>query len=154
MRHVLSGTLIWILLQTSALATTSVDAIIQLNEAPEGVVFEIATARKNALKTALPKIKQQIKRLQARFPELSIAVVSHGNEQFALQKNKKDDNREVHEATRSLVESGVPVHVCGTYAGWRGLVDEDFPEFVNVSATGPAQINDYKAVGYLHVIID
>jgi hypothetical protein len=47
----------------------------------------------------------------------------------------------------------VPVHVCGTYAGWRGLTEEDFPEHINVSASGPAQINDYKSVGYLPIVI-
>ena len=49
--------------------------------------------------------------------------------------------------------SDIPVYVCGTYAGWRGLSDEDFPDYVNVAAAGPAQINDFVALGYSRVLV-
>jgi sulfur relay (sulfurtransferase) complex TusBCD TusD component (DsrE family) len=60
----------------------------------------------------------------------------------------------MHQAVQQLVrEEGVPVHVCGTHAEWRGVTAEQFPEYVDVAAAGPAQINDYRALGYALVVV-
>lgn len=133
---------------------TTVDEILKLKNQPEGVIIEIVTDNPDGLKWALPKAQANIKKLKAHFPELDIAIVTHGRELFALAKDKKKNNQRVHSLTQALKKDGVTLHVCGTYAGWKGLTDEDFPDYVNVSATGPAQINDYKAVGFLHIIIN
>ena len=68
------------------------------------------------------------------------------------------DNRRsrarAHSLARELVDSnGIEVHVCGTHAEWEGKTPEDFPDYVNVSAAGPAQINDYVALGYEVIIL-
>jgi intracellular sulfur oxidation DsrE/DsrF family protein len=128
-----------------------IDEIIKLKEEPAGIVFEIVTGQKDGLEWALPMVKKYIGQLRKRFPELDVAVVSHGREEFALQKDSQ--NKKVHSLTQQLVKEGVPVHVCETYANYKGVSAEDFPEYVNVSTTGPAQINDYVAVGYLLVKI-
>jgi intracellular sulfur oxidation DsrE/DsrF family protein len=60
----------------------------------------------------------------------------------------------VRTTPQQLVKDGVSLHVCGTYAEKHGLHEEDFPEYVNVAAAGPAQINDYIAVGYLRIKIE
>ena len=123
-------------------------------EAPEGVVFEIITADDNGLEWAMPRTRQYIKQLHEKFPQLAIAVVTHGREMFALQNRDIDANQHVHNQVQSLLQDeNVSLHACGTYAGWRGLTREDFPAYVDVTASGPATINDYVALGYVKVII-
>ena len=80
--------------------------------------------------------------------------MTHGREQFALTQKKQASNQAEHQIVKSLTQDEhIPVHVCGTYAGWRGLHPEDFPAYVDVAAAGPAQINDYKSLGYLLLVI-
>ncbi|MCG6886476.1 MAG: DsrE family protein [Proteobacteria bacterium] len=132
----------------------TIKQILSTNSAPEGVVFEIATGDSNGLSWAIPKVQTYIKQLREKFPELSIAVVTHGREMFAMQETATKQNQAVHQTVRSLTrDQDVPVYVCGTYAGWRGLAEEDFPDYVDVAAAGPAQINDFVALGYTRIII-
>jgi len=156
-RHViygLSGFLLLFSLQACAeTGQEKIDEILQLKEEPAGVVFEIVTGRQDGLEWALPLVKDQIDQLRKRFPDLDVAIVTHGREQFALQNQKKEDNKKVHSLTQQLIGKDIPLHVCGTHAEWRGVSEEDFPEYVNVAATGPAQINDYISVGYILVKI-
>jgi intracellular sulfur oxidation DsrE/DsrF family protein len=122
---------------------------------PEGVVFEIVSGDSSALRWALPRTKQLIDKLRQRYPELPIAIVTHGQEQFALQKKNRDEFKQVHSLTESLVKnSGVSLHVCGTYAEWHGIEAEAFASYANVSPAGPAQINDYVALGYTKIVVD
>ncbi|MDZ7660859.1 DsrE family protein [Thiohalophilus sp.] len=153
LRHGLLLAILLIPVSLSANSERAVTNILQQNEAPEGVVFEIVTADSEGLEWALPLTRSYIKRLREQFPELPVAVVTHGQEQFALQTRHNDSQQAVHNQVQSLTDGDVPVYVCGTYAGWRGLSDEDFPEYVNVAAAGPAQINDYVSLGYTRVLI-
>ena len=130
-------------------ARATLDSILKMDEEPAGVVFEIVTGGANSLKWALPKTREYIAELKKRFPEIHIAVVSHGNEQFALQSKHAKNYKKVHSITQQLVAENIPVHVCGTYASWRNISEEDFPEYVDVAAAGPATINDYIALGYI-----
>ena len=128
--------------------------ILALQTAPDGVVIEIVTGDDAGLSWALPMTQKVVKKLRDRFKDLSIAIVTHGREQFSLTQKNQSSHQTEHNKVRSLIEdNNVQVHVCGTYAGWRGLSTEDFPDYVNVSAAGPAQINDYKALGYLLLVI-
>lgn len=112
------------------------------------------TGASNSLQWALPEAQKYIKRLRKRFPDLEIAIVTHGNEQFALQAKNDKKYKKVHSLTQQLVKSdNVPIHVCGTYAGWRGVSEEEFPDYVDVTAAGPATINDYISLGYTLIII-
>ena len=45
------------------------------------------------------------------------------------------------------------VHVCGTHAGWFDVLPEDFPDYVDVAAAGPAQVNDYRALDYVLIVL-
>lgn len=136
-----------------AATETTLESIIDPGDEPSGVVIEIVTGDDTGLSWALPKAQRYIKQLRQRFPNLHIAIVTHGREQFALQKNKQGKQKKVHSLTKILKKDNVQLHVCGTYAGWRGLSDEDFPDYVNVAAAGPAQINDYLALGYKLLVI-
>ncbi len=131
----------------------TLEQILAHKETPAGVVIEILTGDNKCLSWALPKAERVITTLRERFPDLPVAVVSHGREQFALQKSKQDEQKQVHQEVKTLIAGKVAVHVCGTYASRRGLSEEDFPDYVNVAAAGPAQINDYVAVGYLLLVI-
>lgn len=138
-------------LLTSGLAQAAdeIRTLLQSDKPPAGVVFEVLEGSGDALQWAIPRIADYAKRLRDRFPGLDIAVVSHGKEQFALQKRRRAEYREVHQGVQSLLGDEVQVHVCGTHAGWYGVTAEDFPDYVDVAAAGPAQINDYKQLGYV-----
>jgi intracellular sulfur oxidation DsrE/DsrF family protein len=126
-----------------------VEHILTLKEAPIGIVFEVVTGASSSLKWALPQIQKYIKELHARFPELDIAIVTHGEEMFALQKSNKEKYKKVHSLTQQLIKNeNIQLHVCGAYAGMRNITDEAFPDYVDVTAAGPATINDYVSLGY------
>jgi len=132
-------------------------AITQLlaqDKAPPGVVFEIVTGDSAGLDWAVPQVADYAQRLRARFPKLEIAVVTHGQEMFALQKSRRADSPEVHAGIEQLVkQQHIPVHVCETYAGWRGIGPEAFPDYVNVAPVGPTQVKLYMDLGYVLIKI-
>jgi intracellular sulfur oxidation DsrE/DsrF family protein len=155
MKHTLLKTLIFTLsiLVSSTAYSNDVETILSQKEAPTGVVFEIVSGDSDLLAELLPAVKMDIKKLRDRFPEIHIAIVTHGTEQFALTKNNQTTKAGTHKQVQALVSDDVDVHVCGTHAGWYGVTPEDFPDYVNVSATGPAQINDYKKIGYEVIVL-
>lgn len=132
----------------SVAAKNEIGRILALPTAPAGVVFEIASGQESGLAWALPEIKHQSARLRARFPGLSITVVSHGKEQFALSQDNKQRFRAVHDAVRQIRQDDIEVQVCGTHAGWRNLDREDFPDYVGVVAAAPVTIDNYRQIGY------
>lgn len=129
-----------------------IDAILA-GEEPFGVVFEIVQGDEDALHWAIPEVNRYVTQLRERFPDIALAVVSHGAEQFALTKDGQADNAEVHQGVKSLVGSDVPVHVCGTHATWRDKSAADFPDYVDVAPAGPTEIRNYQAMGYHLVLI-
>lgn len=127
-----------------------IENILSMQQAPTGVVIEIVTGAENSLNWALPQAQKYIKKLRTKFPDIEVAIVTHGSEQFALTKKNNKTYKKVHSLTEQLSsEENVPLHVCGTYAGWNNVAEEDFPDYVDVTAAGPATINDYIALGYL-----
>lgn len=150
---VLAGSLFIFSHSVFAKNVSSLADILKQKKMPAGVVIEIVTDDEANLEWALPRARQYIKKLRNRFPQLPVAIVSHGAEQFALTNEEKEDNKEIHSLVQSLVKDDVPVHVCETYAGWRGMNADDFPGYVNVAAAGPAQVNDYISLGYQLIII-
>jgi len=135
-------------------ATRTLDALLAGKTAPPGVVFEIVDRDPQALVYALPWVKHAAQQLKARFPKLPIALVTHGQEMFALQNAKRADNAAMHQLAQSLSrDDGIQVHVCETYANRRGLAAEDFPAYVDVAPEGPAQIRNYEALDYVRVVV-
>jgi intracellular sulfur oxidation DsrE/DsrF family protein len=131
-----------------------VDSILKMDAAPLGVVFEIVESDPDALKWAIPQVVKFSKQLRSQFPDIAIAVVSHGKEQFALMKEDEEDNTAVHKAVKSLLAQDVPVHVCGTHASWYGKNEDDFPDYVDVTPAGPTQIANYVDMGYHKIVLD
>ena len=145
--------LLLVLLALNVSAAT-VEGILAQQQPPEGVVFEIIEGSKKDLDWAIPQILDDTKRLRARFPGLPIAVVSHGREEFGLTREEADKRPEIHQIVRDLSNNlDVPVHVCATHASWYDVPPEAFPDYIEVSESGPAQINDYIALGYVLVIV-
>lgn len=140
------------LVPASAFAA-SIEELLARSEAPQGVIFEIVESDETALREHLPAVRRAIDRLRQRFPQLEFAVVSHGREEFALQSRYRDEEAQIHAQVLSLVADAVPVHVCGTHAGWYGISPEDFPAYVDVAPSGPAQISLYEDLGYELIVI-
>lgn len=131
-----------------------VQKILDQTDVPEGVVFDIETLDSEALNSLAPYVIQQIELIRKRYPDVDIAVVTHGAEEFALQKQAQSQNADLHAMFNQLVtDQSVSVHVCGAVGGLKNLTREDFPEFVSYSDSGMAQLNDYKALGYQVVVI-
>lgn len=157
-RTALQGLLLVTLLTTrladAASPNQEVEAVLARAEAPSGVVFEVVSSRENALQRVLPDIKRYAERLKARFPEIGVAVVSHGSEQFSLLSENQPKYAGLHQSIEALVKSeDIPVHVCGGHASWRDNVPEDFPKFVDVAPSGPGQIRVYEDMGYVLIIL-
>ena len=135
-------------------APATLDELLARPAAPPGVVFEIVDRDPGALVVALPWVKQAAQRLKARHPGLPMALVTHGNEMFALQTGQRAGNEAIHQIAQSLSrDDGIPVHVCETYAGRRGLAAEDFPAYIDVAPTGPTQIRNYEALDYVRLVV-
>ena len=81
-----------------------IEHILSLKKAPVGIIFEIVTGSANSLEWALPKTKRYINKLRSRFPKLDIAIVTHGNEQFALTKTNDKKYKKIHSLTQQLVQ--------------------------------------------------
>jgi hypothetical protein len=139
-------------LSAMAYPQSGIDRLLAGAEPPAGVVFEIVEGDEGALQAMLPAVARWARQLRARFPGLPMALVTHGREQFGLlAREAAGPLASLHEDARSLREADIDLHVCGTHAGWYGHVPEDFPSYVDVSASGPAQIRDYLNLGYERV---
>lgn len=155
----LSGFMISLVL-ISSLAHASddqkeVNYILKMESPPLGVVFEVVEGDPDALEWAIPQIIKFSKQLRDKFPDIAIAVVTHGKEQFGLMKSEAKDNAKVHKAVKSLTENqDIPVHVCGTHASWYGKSEKDFPDYVDVTPAGPTQIANYEDMGYEKIVLD
>ncbi len=138
---------------TADAASPGLDELLARPVAPHGVVFEIVDCAPRALDVALPWVKQASQRLKTRFPTLPMALVSHGQEMFALQADRRSKHQAVHQIAEGLSRDGIPVHVCETYAGWRGIEAEHFPEYIDVAPAGPTQIKNYEALDYVRLVV-
>jgi len=133
---------------SSAVATAADEDMDQMyvaellaqDEAPDGVVFELIGNEGDYLLNAIKKVETYKEQLQKKFPELKIAVVSSA--------------KDTHKRVQRLVESDVPVHICEVHASWRDVAPEDFPDYISVSSTGPAEIKNYQEFGYKLIIVE
>ncbi len=140
-----------LLLLPSLAGAVTIDEIAARDRPPAGVVFEIVQGQADALDWAIPRVAADARRLRERFPGLPVAVVSHGFEQFALKRDGAAPG--LHRQVQDLVSDDVPVHVCGTHASWYDVTAEDFPDYIDVAPSGPAQINAYRELGYELLIV-
>jgi len=136
------------------LLALTVDDVLNSKSEPSGIVFEIVSGNADLLRDLLPVIRNNINRLRSRFPKLPVAIVTHGSEQFSLTNKNRKMEKKIHTMVKEMViNEDIDFHVCGTYAQWYGVSPEDFPDYVDVAVTGPAQINDYEELGYVVITL-
>jgi len=132
-----------------------IDKILSMSNAPDGVVFElIGSEDSKYLPNALSKVETYKIQLKKKFPNIEIAVVSHGAEQFELTTDNAKKEKKSHDLVKRITLDDVPVHICATHASWRSVGAEEFPDYITVSAQGPIQIRQYQELGYLLVVVD
>lgn len=131
----------------------SVEKILASDNEPDGIVFELLSWDKNTWTWAAPLITDYRNRLLKKFPDLDIAVVSHGGEQFQLTKEEAQDQPVAIATLTTLSNDGVNIHVCGAHSSWEGVSEDSYIDIVDVSPSGPAQINDYINLGYTRIIL-
>jgi intracellular sulfur oxidation DsrE/DsrF family protein len=131
-----------------------VSMLLELNDPPAGVLFEVAAADPEALNWAIPKIREHISTLRSRFPGIEVAVISHGHEQFSLLDENSTGYGDTHTLAKDLLATeNIPVQVCGNHAGMYGHKPDAYPEYVTVVDAAPKQIKRYKDLGYVVVAI-
>jgi intracellular sulfur oxidation DsrE/DsrF family protein len=133
---------------TAEFRNSEVDQLIQRNEIPEGVVFELITFEDDTWKWVAPMLESLTSQLRQKFPEIEIALVSHGGEMFDLAERENRHNQPEIKQLASISDSGVDIHVCGNFASYQQLGDDDFLKFVDVAPSAPAQLNDYQNLGF------
>lgn len=130
-----------------------INEILNAGEAPPGIVFVIYEYDESALTWIMPRLVYYVTLIHQRFPGLSVAVVSHGEEMLSLTKENADIYPEAHFDLETLVkELDVLFHVCGSFATLNDIAESDFPDSIDVVPFGPAQVSDYKSLDY--VVID
>ena len=131
-----------------------VKRIVAAGERPDGVVFELAAWGDDSWDWAAPMLQKLVGQLREAYPGLEIAIVSHGFELFDLSHRSGKRDRSSIKLLEQIADDGVDVHVCGNFAGTRFFEPEDFFEFVDVAASGPAQLEDYVRLGFTLVVLD
>ncbi|WP_018878943.1 DsrE family protein [Thioalkalivibrio sp. ALE9] len=123
--------------------------LLERDERPAGVVFEIIENDRAALAALLPEIRANIARLREDDPDFPVAIVAHGAEQFTLTRREAGQHPGLHAEVEALVrDEDVSVAVCGTFADWRGIEADAFADFVEVADLAPDRLDDYRALGF------
>ena len=137
--------------QLVASTDEEVNAIIKAEKPPVGVVFDIDEWDNEALTWAVPAIEQYVQQLHARFPGLNIAIVSHGDEEFALMRRARNRFADVHTKVKSLVDKDVQFHVCAGHALMNGQSESEFVKFVKPVPEGVVAVAEYRLQGYVYI---
>jgi len=125
-----------------------VQHIIEQESAPIGVVFEILENEEKDITWTLGIVDLASQQLKKQFPKIKIAVVSHGNELFALSKAKQKSFKKVHSLVEQMHRNNILIQVCGTAASWKNKSDKDFPDYIDVVEAAPDKIVFYEDLGY------
>ena len=116
---------------------------------PEGVVFMVMDHDTEAYEWVLPRLERYVKIIHQEWPDLPLAVLSHGDEIFSLLVKNEQEYSEFHRRIRLLVENDkLDFQVCGAFAAMSGVDESEFVDFVDVVPSAPTQISDYRLMGY------
>ena len=135
----------------AASSAETIDTLLASDTPPPGVVFDIDEWDYDDLKWAIPLVRSYVDRLRARFAELDIVVVSHGEEEFALMKYAKPDFAALHRQVEALVADRVPVHVCAGHAVMSGYSENDFVDYVIKVPAGVETVAEYRRRGFVYI---
>ena len=139
-----------LLLPVNAQAFEELKILLKETKAPAGVVIEITSGDPLYLEEIIPEVKADIALLRKKFNKLPVAIVSHARESLILATKSKAKHKELHNQIKDLSDkTNTAIHVCGTYASWFNISENEFPEYINVSPAGPVQVDDYVELGYI-----
>ena len=126
-----------------------IEQIVQSGNEPFGVVFELVEGNKEAWEWAGPLLKNHTDTLRKKYPDIAIAIVSHGFEQFQLTKSSAQTNQNsINILTELVNQQNADLHVCGTHSSWYQVPEDGYIDIVDVAISGPAKINDYLNLDY------
>ena len=141
-------------LQAGDQVDTRLQRLLAGEQRPEGVVFEIIAWQDNTWDWAAPMLRVYVDRLRAQHPGFEVALISHGAELFDLARSAGLQDKPAMRKLARLSAENVEIHVCGEYARWKRLGPTDFLDFVDVAASGSAQLADYVRLGYAHIKLE
>lgn len=146
----LISSFIFCLLPATAFAFEDIEILLKQDERPPGVVIEITSGDPLYLKKIIKELQSDINNLQQKFKDLPVAIVSHARESLLLATKETKKHKGFENKIKTLArDNNTTVHVCGTYASWFNVSEEEFPEYINVSPAGPVQVDDYTDLGYV-----
>ncbi len=134
-------------------AAAAVERLLASDTPPDGVIFDVVSRDPKYLDTALARVNEWQRKLHARFPDLDIAVVSHGDEQLALTTVRQPLEFKANSLAEELLGDDVALHVCGLHAASRGVSPEEYPDHIDVAPSGPAKIAEYVDRGYILIVL-
>ena len=124
--------------------------ILSSEQAPKGVVFDVASGDKEGLNWVVPMVKTYSRQLREKFPSIKLALVSHGVEQFQLTRSNVQRYANAHKQVKTLInDEGVTFHICAYNAASSGVKRGEFVTFVDIAERAPEQIEKYQAQGYV-----
>ena len=140
------------LLPLCSFAFSDLTDLLKQSQRPNGVVIEITSGDPLYLKKIMNELQADIKQLQNKYKNLPVAIVSHARESLLLAEKENKKHNSFHKQIKTLAnDENTTVHVCGTYASWFNLSEDEFPEYISVSPAGPVQVDDYLELGYIHI---
>jgi intracellular sulfur oxidation DsrE/DsrF family protein len=131
-----------------------VDALLESEPPPHGIMLLIRNEREDALVELLPRARYYTDYLQERLPGVHIAIISYGPELVALSHARRTDYPGLQEEAVALgARDNVDVHLCGAFAAEASLDTTDFPAGLDVVPSSTALYQDYEALGYEAVVL-
>jgi intracellular sulfur oxidation DsrE/DsrF family protein len=131
-----------------------VDALLEADPPPHGVMLLIRNEREDALLDLLPRARYYTDYLQERLPGIHVVVISYGPELVALSHARRADYPGLQDEAVALgARNNVDVHLCGAFAAEVNLDAADFPAGLDVVPSSTALYQDYEALGYEAVVL-
>ena len=124
-----------------------VDLFLKTDD-PVGVVFHIMEHDEYALEVLIPRLIFYTQKIRSKFPALSIAVVSHGDEIFSLKLSNKENIGIQNSVQKFIATYDISFHLCGAFIRINYLDESDFADYLDIVPFGPAQVSDYRDIGY------
>ena len=116
---------------------------------PEGMLFLVMEQDEDAFQWVLPRVIHYTRQLRDKWGDLTVVVLSHGDEMFALLKEYRALYEQAHKDVQTLTTTyDVLFQVCGSYAFYSDIDQSEFPGYVDVVPFAPAEIENYRMLDY------
>ena len=124
-------------------------------EEPEGIVFLVMEQDEEALYWVLPRVTVYTQQLREKWNDLPIVILSHGDEMFSLVEEFKSLNEKFHQSIKELTKNyDVVFQVCGSYASFSDIDASEFPDYIDVVPSAPAEISNYRQMEYKFISLE